>query len=783
MNYLNNLQLRGKLLVLGVLPAAILAIVLALYFTNSRLNEVEQLFEEKEKNLAFALAKSSVYGVFSGDKKLLENIIKSVIVESEILSISISDQNNNQLVHISKNKNNQAHSNNDTITISQAIEMEPADNSDEMGSLFFQNSTIKNVIGRVTIQSSTSAIKQRQNKILLNSLYITFFSLLVIAFIAYNIGKMIERPILRLSKDVMKIKSGEYQLPPLNINSKDEIASLSIGIRDMAHELETNHLQQQKKIREATQELKAQNQRLNTAQNKILKTVEAKSRFISHISHEIRTPLNGIIGFLDLIQQTKLTDEQQKLIAASIISSKNLHQIINEVLDLAQLEAGKVKLNKKNFHLKKTIEDVLSTLSFQAKESNVTIHFLLDDLLPTYIHQDPIKFGQILLNLVNNAIKFSPNSTVTLKVTLLDEAPNQLDCYIIDQGIGISEKNLTELFNDFTQFSNTATNTGSGLGLSITKSIVKAVNGTLSVKSILGKGSTFRFSFPYTPVVDSYSNISNDSSVKSVACDLSGIHILIADDNDINSELLTHILKKHNASISCTKDGQQTIESTQQIKYDLLLLDLRMPFKMGHEVLHEIRSNKQHLNFSTPAIAITAHVTSGIERANHINNFDGYLVKPIDQIELLNLIQQLLDNPNSSAESFFTPNKNSNIKQQPLALFDYQAALLSMGQDTHLVGMMVDRFISELPQQIQQLKDELTNENKDKAADIVHQIHGSAAYCGTTWLKHSAKILEDDLRSHSLEKDSHVIDDFLQQAHQLIFEKDKILILIKESPI
>jgi len=672
--YLNRLQLRGKLLVLGVLPAAILAIILAVYFTNSRLTEMHELFQEKEANLAAALANSSVYGVFSGDKESLTKTISSFVQEKDIQTITITDDKNRQLARVQKQFASRP--NNDFVITKRPIIINSINDNDELGELFFQNDNQSDVIGFVTIQSSLKNINQRENDILLNSLYITFLSLLIIAIIAYNIGKAIGKPILSLTKDVTQIKKGQYRLPPRRFSARDEISILSLGIRDMAHEIETNQFRQRRKIREATQELEKQNLQLSTAQKSIIKSAEAKSRFISHISHEIRTPLNGIIGFLDFIQQTPLTKEQQKLVNASIISSKNLHQIINDVLDLAQLDAGKVKVTKKTFHLRSMIENTLSTLAILATDNNVIIDYQHADALPTYIKQDPTKLGQIILNLVSNAIKFSPNSTITIQLKLHNELPNQLDCYVIDKGVGISEQNLIELFKEFTQFENSSYEKGSGLGLSITQKIIAALNGQITVKSTIGKGSTFQFNVPFLtaeelPICTPFPDNLGDRAYM----DLSGINILAADDNEINRQLLTHLLEKQNATIECVNDGKQAYEAAQQKKYDLILLDLRMPFKMGHEVLKDIRSNELQINRTTPAIAITAHVTSGIERANHINSFDGYLVKPIDHTELLHLICQLLNDANYIQKINEKATIKQGTSQQPIQAFNLQAAL------------------------------------------------------------------------------------------------------------
>ena len=780
MNPLNRLQLKGKLLVLGVLPAAILAIILAVYFTSSRLTEMYDLFQEKEINLAVALANSSVHGVFSGDKESLTQSISSFVQEKDVLVITITDDQNRQLAQVQKQFSSK--SNNDSVITKRPIRINPISDSDELGELFFKTDNKSDIIGFVTLQSSLKNINQRENDILLNSLYITLLSLLIIAIIAYRIGKAIGQPILNLTNDVTQIKKGQYKLSPHRFSTHDEISILSLGIRDMAHEIETNQFRQRRKIREATQELEKQNLQLSTAQKSIIKSAEAKSKFISHISHEIRTPLNGIIGFLDFIEQTTLTKEQQKLVNASIISSKNLHQIINDVLDLAQLEAGKVKITKKIFHLKSMMENTLSTLAILATENNAVIDYQHDSALPAYISQDPTKLGQILLNLVSNAIKFSPNSTITVQLKLHDELPDQLDCSVIDKGVGISKQNHKELFKEFSQFESSSYEKGSGLGLSITQKIIAALNGKITVKSSIGKGSTFQFSVPFLSAAPPISKSPINGLWNTAYLSLSGINILVADDNEINRQLLIHLLEKQNATVECANDGKQAYEAAQQKRYDLILLDLRMPFKMGHEVLADIRSSELQLNHSTPAIAITAHVTSGVERANHINNFDGYLVKPIDHNELLHLICQLLNDANYTQKLKADEPSSQHSSKQSLQVFDLQATLSSMGNNPILVEQIVTKFLTELPTQIQTLKSALAKDDAEQAAEIVHNIHGSAAYCGTTLLKSCSKVLEKSLRNNSTNKIKSEVDNFFNQTTQLITKKDDIISSIQKSP-
>jgi len=772
MKLFNKLSLKIKLFILGVLPAAILAIILSIYFTTARLNETYELLQEKERNIAVALSKASVYGVFSGNKTLLDALLKSVNNEPDILNIKITGIDGELLSESHKTTSDSEKLAKDSLSITQPIRIENITMTDPMDDLLVGTpGTTDSIIGYLTLTVSRHSVQIRQQEMLFNSFYITFFALTLIGFIAYKIGQTIGLPILRLANDVKQLQRGNFKISALDTIDQNEITTLHHGIHEMAYELENNQAQLERKVHEATQELEDQNLQLSNAQEKIIKAAEAKSTFISHISHEIRTPLNGIIGFLELTQMTRLNNEQRKLISASLISSKNLHQIIHDVLDLSQFEAGKVKLKKINLELKKVIDDVLFSLSNQATEKKVEIIFHQDADLPKFIYEDPLKLGQVIINLVSNAIKFSPNSTIHIKLKHHPSKSNHLNFSVIDTGIGISEENQLHLFDEFTQFDTRSFEQGSGLGLTISKHIMDALKGEISVESQLGKGSTFCFTLPYVPVKESSVGSINSGTQQNLSPELQGTHILVADDNEINRLLLTYILERQHAHVETANDGQQAAEMAKKRKYDLMLFDLRMPFKSGDQVLEGIRAIRQHINHNTPAIAVTAHVTSGIERANHINNFDGYLIKPIEQASLFKLITHLLSDNHDQSEPFFMANKEKNGIDAPL--FDKQTALASMGNDPAVASLIINKFIKELPLQVNTLKKQLDHKEWSQAADTVHKIHGSAAYCGTKSLKFSAKEFENNLRNIS----SNNID----IAQQLFFKQVKDLLAQQQN--
>lgn len=782
MNLLDRFQLKEKLLLLGVIPAATLAIILAAYLTSTRLNDMYDLLHKTNENLASSLAESSISGVFSGNLDTLNTVINSAINEPDVVSIKITNRSNIVLAQATSKTATPTLISHPPKSITQAIELKALNQIDDFDAfLVGPISTVNETIGYVVLTLSYDSIQQRQQDILLNTIFITVLLLFLIGLIAKYFSGIISRPILQLTSDVKNISKGNYT-PPSNIthhSNKDEITVLADGVDEMARQINDHQRVQEQKVLEATQELRLQNDKLFSAQGEIVKSAEAKSRFISHISHEIRTPLNGIIGFLEIIQQTKLDSNQIKLVNASYSSSKNLHTIINEVLDFAQIEAGKIIINKTNFNPKQSMHDTLLLLSSQAKDNGVTLDFQHQDNTPELIHQDRVKFGQILINLVGNAIKFSHNASVTVRLGV-NPQNNNLEVSVIDQGIGISEHNIKQLFQEYSQLDDATSAQGSGLGLVITKRIIDALHGSIKVHSTLGKGSTFTVNIPFTPVKDNYMTANTSVDTKQSLPDLSALNILVADDNEINRLLLSHLLERQHAKVTCVNDGQQAIDVARQQPFNLMLLDLRMPIKMGNEALLEIRSQADNPNYKTPAIAITAHITSGEERAHHISSFDGYLLKPIDQQLFFKLIEQLINEHDYDTQPFVSPNKKSNtrLSNKP---FVYELAKTSMKADPLFMSIMLEKFFSELPKHDAKISLLIQQCNFKSAADSVHKVHGSAAYCGTPSLKISAKQLEESLAKTNNEQIRQAHETFCRDIKTLLTLKKDILTLLKKT--
>ncbi|MBV1952038.1 MAG: response regulator [Cycloclasticus sp.] len=774
MKLINKLKLKQKLLLLGILPAATLSIIVAIYLTSARLNEMYELLHKKNQSLALSIAESSINDVFSGNYFALQIRLNAAINEPDIVSIIITDANNKALANASNNQPSKGHV---AKNIIQAIKIKRILQQDDVDGIFIGENVDKSdsVIGYVVLSISYHAIKVRQQRVLLNSFYITLLLLVLIALIAHYISQVIGKPILDLAKSIEKIKQGDFNVPASYKGERDEISILASGIHDMAAELQDSRETLEKKVSDATLALRQQNDKLYEAQQEISESADIKSRLVSHISHEIRTPLNGIIGFLNILQSTHLDKKQQHLVDASRVSSTNLQQIINEVLDFSQLDAGKIKIKPISFNLQESIEKVLHLLSAQAKENGVSLKYQHDVNAPRFIRQDPVKFGQILINLINNAIKFSPNSVVTVSLKINQPKDKYLEVCVADQGIGISKENIKLLFNEFIQLDSNTTEPGTGLGLAITKNILDALHGDINVSSILNEGSVFCFSIPFTPVDDKDILPTPTPNPEDDFPDLSTVNILVADDNEINRLLLSTLLENQNAHVTLVNDGQQALDKSSSKPFDLMLFDLRMPFLKGDQVLNKIRQQPQNPNYKTPAIAITAHVSSGVERAAHINAFDGYLIKPIEQTVFFKLVAQLLSEHNTVDKPFYVLNSEEDTSTPNHDVFVLELAKRSMNNDLELIALLLNKFFKALPEQISSTIAYINEGNYEAAREVAHKIHGSAAYCGTPRIKQAAKQLEVDLQEQEPTRISQAIQTLDDETKAFLGSKEAIL--------
>ena len=359
------------------------------------------------------------------------------------------------------------------------------------------------------------------------------------------------------------------------------------------------------------------------------------------MSHEIRTPMNAIIGFTNVLLKSELNSQQKECVNAVKTSGNSLIVIINDILDLAKVNAGKMNFEENPLNLNQTICEIFHLFVVKCEKKKIELVKNIDSTIPKIVLGDDIRLRQIFLNLISNAIKFTEKGTITLDIKILDQNTEKttIEFALTDTGIGIPENKLDTIFDNFEQAFDATSRLygGTGLGLAIVKQLVELQGGTLFVKSILGKGSTFGFSMSFKNTtlempVESAIQLNKDNK-------LTNVKVLVAEDMPLNQLLIKMILEDFGLECDIAENGKIAIEKLQNNTYDIILMDIQMPEINGFEATEFIRKK---MKSKIPIIALTADVTSvDIKKSLEIGMND-YISKPIDEKLLYNKINELL---------------------------------------------------------------------------------------------------------------------------------------------
>ncbi|WP_165930012.1 ATP-binding protein [Flavobacterium caseinilyticum] len=390
--------------------------------------------------------------------------------------------------------------------------------------------------------------------------------------------------------------------------------------------------------------------KINADQKTLLaeEAVKSKQQFLSNMSHEIRTPMNAIIGFTNVVLKTNLDNSQREYISAIKESGDALITLINDILDIAKVDAGKMTFEKVPFSLSNSIATMLQLFEPKMHEKNIELHHQYDPAIPLYLLGDPMRLRQIILNLMSNAVKFTSKGKITISLTLLKEDAEKatIEFLITDTGIGIPKTRLHDVFNNFEQAAAGTTSSfgGTGLGLAIVKQLVELQGGTILVNSELGQGSSFGFilSFEKNKQEDETAASKPNENTFAEAAEtetVKNLKVLVVEDIALNQLLIKIILLDFGYDVAIANNGQIAIENLRENNYDIILMDLQMPVMNGFEATAYIRNTMKN---NVPIIALTADVTTvDVEKCRAVGMND-YVSKPIDEKDLYTKINKCL---------------------------------------------------------------------------------------------------------------------------------------------
>lgn len=616
----------------------------------------------------------------------------------------------------------------------------------------------------------------------------TGLAILFALVVSYRLSSSLTKPIIDLKEAAEEVLRGNYSVRAKRAGN-DEIGDLSHAFNDMVSQIEQNYQEivaQKERIESDSKNLEEmvmqRTQELHVLKEQAESDTQAKSDFLANMSHEIRTPINAITGFTYLMGQTQMDAQQKDYTHKIEQSAQLLLGLINDILDFSKIEAGRLELESVTFNLQKLITEVMGMLSVKASVKNLELKYHIAPEIPEFLVGDPLRLRQILINLMNNAIKFTEKGEIEVSVGLAAacEARCRLAFAVTDTGVGIPEDKLGTIFCAFTQSDNSISRHygGTGLGLSITKQLVQLMGGEIQVSSQLGRGSCFAFNAVFAKA--SESDIANyvyeEPAANTIA--FHGKLALVAEDNHLNQQIIQEILSREGFDVSLASDGQQAVSMAESGKYDLIFMDVQMPLLNGYEATRRIRRYPELAQ--VPIIALTAHALKGIREVCLEAGMNDYISKPIEPQALTKMLHKWVEPSTQVAPAVHKEIVKETAEEDlcfvlSIPQLDHAAGLERLAGSAEFYREFLEEFAEDFETLGEQLWQAFHKQAFDELRNKIHLLSGVSGNLDIKHLHHLSKTLESQLKTDV----NSILDG--QLLTQLIGELDMVIEAIAEA--
>ena len=622
-----DIHTRTQMMSLG--PALLLTLLLISFFTFVRIQDLRQELKHTGQLIANQLAPATEYGVMTGNTPVLETLINASLNIPHVQFVQVQNRGNEVLAHAEHPAPGP-----DQGTQVEVFQAPVRLQKSPSGDYFLLSNSqaaapAEDYLGRVLVGMSGEAFSTRQQEILLKAVILALFALGFTYLLARRLAANLSRPISDMSKAVKAIQQGDYTRP-LPVVDDGELGSLALHINNLAAGLEQASREQQSAIAQLIQ-----------AREEAERANRAKTDFLAMMSHELRTPMNGVLGMLQLLETTRMTEEQAEYAALASESTEHLLKVINDILDFSRIERSALELEHIPFNLAELVGNCAQAFQHNAAQRGLHLQLTIPDGLQDLpALGDPTRIRQILVNLIGNALKFTEHGQVSIEPQWqrLDNQLIWFSCAVRDSGIGISSEKLDSMFTAFQQADSSISRRygGTGLGLPIARTLAERMGGTLHALSEEAQGSVFTLEIPlelHQPVMLGL----KPQQTAETSC-APGRKVLLVEDNQVNQTVIEAMLTSLGYEVSLVSDGAQAIHFANTERFAAILMDCRLPIINGYEATRQIRQLPGCR--ALPIIALTANALQGDRETCLQAGMNDYLAKPFKRADLEQILQR-----------------------------------------------------------------------------------------------------------------------------------------------